>query len=222
MSPAGRRVDPYEAIKEGIRSHAYPPGQKLSEARLAEQFGIGRSPVRTSLRRLEAEGWIEISPQSGSFVADPSESDVLELAELRRLLEAHAAREAATKLSDEQLKMLRAKCDALKAIDLEHDTDALHAFDDVFHSTIHKAAGNQRIARMLRTLKDQIHWVRTFNTTERPRRTSGSFAEMERVLEALERRNGEAAAALMAEHIQQIANTFVDISHGNARQQKDR
>ncbi len=45
---------------------------------------------------------------------------------------------------------------------------------------------------------------------------------MERVLEALERRNGEAAAALMAEHIQQIANTFVDISHSNARQQKDR
>ncbi|HEY0219616.1 MAG TPA: GntR family transcriptional regulator [Afipia sp.] len=222
MPPLVRRVDPYEAIKEGIRSHAYPPGQKLSEARLAEQLGVGRSPVRTSLRRLEAEGWIEISPQSGSFVAEPSTSDVLELAELRRLLEAHAACEAATKLTDDELKMLREECDALKAIDLERDTDSLHAFDDIFHSTIHRAAGNKRITRMLRTLKDQIHWVRTFNTTVRPRRTSGSFAEMERVLEALERRNGEAAAALMAEHIQQIANTFVDISHGNQHMKRDR
>jgi len=58
----------YTQIKGRIIDVTYQPGERLSETKLAEEFGLGRSPIRTALSRLESEGWVEISPQSGTFV----------------------------------------------------------------------------------------------------------------------------------------------------------
>ena len=81
----------YEKIKRGILDLRYRPGEKLSETRLAEDLNLGRSPIRTALARLGGEGWIKVLPQSGTFVRDLSPQEVTDLAELRLLLEAHAA-----------------------------------------------------------------------------------------------------------------------------------
>ena len=66
----GRAGLVYREIKRRITDLQYQPGDRLSEARLAEELGIGRSPVRTAFARLQGEGWIEISPQSGTSFAD--------------------------------------------------------------------------------------------------------------------------------------------------------
>ena len=65
-------VQAYEQIKGNILDLRYKPGDKLSEARLADELQLGRSPIRAALARLEGEGWIRVLPQSGTFVRELS------------------------------------------------------------------------------------------------------------------------------------------------------
>src|ERR1035437_1249457 len=105
----------YERIKKGILALRYPPGEKLSEARLAAELQLGRSPVRSALSRLEGENWVKVFPQSGTFVREVDPLEVEELAELRLLLETHTTRIAAMHISAKELEQLRGEFDALKA-----------------------------------------------------------------------------------------------------------
>lgn len=204
MSPASAV---YQRIKDAILELKYRPGQKLSETKLASDLQVGRSPIRSALARLEKEGWVRVLPQSGTFVREISPTEVQEMAELRLLLESDAARKAATRIAPEDLRRLRAKFDALKAAGVDQRFDEFLALDDLFHSTIHHAAGNRRITEILRTLRDQIHWVRV-TTAALPGRVAESLLEMDRVLDAMERRDPETAAEAMRQHIGNIATSF--------------
>jgi len=107
----------YAHIKKAITSLTFHPGQRLSEARLASQLGVGRSPIRSALARLANEGWVRVLPQSGTFVSELSLQDVLELAVIRLLLEPHVARLAATRIPADELDTLRLLTDRLKKAD---------------------------------------------------------------------------------------------------------
>src|ERR1700744_5954455 len=99
----------YTQIKARIIDLTYQPGERLSETKLAEEFGLGRSPIRTALLRLESEGWVEISPQSGTFVGALSEREIQELTEFRAILEAFCAGQAVARISAEDLEILQMK-----------------------------------------------------------------------------------------------------------------
>ena len=199
--------DAYRRIKEGILELRYRPGQKLSEARLAAELKLGRSPVRSALARLERDGWVRVLPQNGTFVRRFSPEEVAAVSELRLLLEAHAASAAATKVAPQELASLRERFEALKAKGASENFDAFLALDDLFHGTIYRVAGNSFIADILNNLRDQIHWVR-MSTAILPGRVEESLREMDRVLHALEQRNPEGAADAMRQHIGNIAESF--------------
>lgn len=94
----------YQRIKDLIINLGYAPGEKLSEVRLADELGVGRSPVRSALARLVSEGWLDVLPQNGTFVRQLRSHEVRELAELRELLEVHVTRKAASAITAEDLK----------------------------------------------------------------------------------------------------------------------
>jgi DNA-binding GntR family transcriptional regulator len=207
----------YEKIKRGILDLRYRPGEKLSETRLAEDLNLGRSPIRTALARLGGEGWIKVLPQSGTFVRELSPQEVADVAELRLLLEAHAAHRAAERIGPDDLNLLRAEFEALKAKGVDGHFEEFLRLDDHFHTTLHRVAGNQRVAQILQNLRDQIHWIRVVNAIL-PGRVAESLKEMDRVLVALERRDGEEAAKAMRQHIGNVANSFANISDDEAPQ----
>jgi DNA-binding GntR family transcriptional regulator len=204
----------YARIKGAILNLTYKPGQRLSESMLSSELQLGRSPIRTALTRLEGEGWVRVQPQSGTFVSSPTAEEVSDMTELREVLEAHAARRAAESIEQATLGELRAAFDKLTASGVEGHFNDFLAFDDLFHSSIHRAAGNQKILEMIRNLRDQIHWVRVSNSIL-PGRVGESLAEMKLVLEGLERRDGEAASAAMSAHIGNIALRFKSLSTGS-------
>jgi DNA-binding GntR family transcriptional regulator len=204
-------VQAYDQIKEAILGLRYKPGAKLSEARLADELNLGRSPIRAALARLEGEGWIKVLPQSGTFVRELSQREVADIAELRLLLEAHAAEQAAQSIGDDDLNALRAEFEVLKAKGVEGHFDEFLRLDDRFHTTLYRVAGNQRIADILGNLRDQIHWIRVANAIV-PGRVAESLNEMDCVLAALEQRNGDAAAKAMRRHIGNIAQSFSNIA----------
>lgn len=201
----------YARIKNAILNLTYKPGQRLSESMLSNELGLGRSPIRTALTRLEGEGWIRVQPQSGTFVNSPSAEEVAEMMELRQVLEMHTARKAAKLIDSNTLTKLRRAFDALAAAGVDGHFNDFLAFDDLFHSAIHRAAGNRKILEMIRNLRDQIHWVRVSNAIL-PGRVGESLAEMKLILEALERRDGQAAADAMGVHIGNIALRFKSLN----------
>jgi DNA-binding GntR family transcriptional regulator len=208
-------VQAYEHIKGSILDLRYRPGDKLSEARLADELQLGRSPIRAALARLEGEGWIKVLPQSGTFVRELSPQEVTDIAELRLLLEAHAARRAAERIGAEDLRVLRGAFEGLKAKGVDGHFDEFLHVDDRFHTTIYRVAGNQRVTAILGNLRDQIHWIRVANAIL-PGRVAESLNEMDRVLVALEAHDGVAAAEAMRAHIGNIAQSFAATAVGKA------
>jgi DNA-binding GntR family transcriptional regulator len=191
----------YRELKRRITELFYKPGDKLSEVGIATELGFGRSPVRTAFSRLQNEGWIEISPQSGTFVRGLSDTEITEILEARSVLEPYLAGRAAKMIRDTELARLR---DAFSAFGERVSTDRLDdylEFDLQFHLAVYKAAGNQLIAGILVNLIDKIRWIRRASAAY-PIRINDAFDEIHSVLDALEARDGEAAAGAMRTHIE--------------------
>jgi len=199
----------YEAIKSRIIECSYPPGAKISEARLVEELGVGRSPIRTALARLRSEGWIDVSPQSGSYVKKLTPQEMKEIFDFRLLLEAHVARLAAENISDEQLRRLKVALRRARPLDggeYDHLTfDDFDAFDSMVHATIYEAGGNSLIGSVLQNLLEKAQWLKK-STPSTPARMKKWFAELERIIEALEAHDPELTAQRLQEHIGHAAD----------------
>src|SRR5207249_6339881 len=100
------RATVYQQLKDAILAGAIRPMERITENKVAERFGLSRTPVREAFRRLEAEGLILVVPQRGSFVSQPSVEDILEIYQIRMPLECMSARLAAERIEDEQLGRL--------------------------------------------------------------------------------------------------------------------
>src|ERR671919_2754349 len=97
----------YEALREQVRRRQIVPGQMLSEARLAQQFGMSRTPAREAISRLVHEGLLQVLPKRGVMVRTLTAKDIEELYTVREHLETLAARLAAPRITDDGLASLR-------------------------------------------------------------------------------------------------------------------
>src|SRR5215203_6092246 len=93
----------YGIIREGILSGELARGQRLREEELALRAGVSRTPVREALRRLDAEGLVDFTPNRGARVTAWSERELEDVYEARALLESYGARLAATRVTAEEL-----------------------------------------------------------------------------------------------------------------------
>lgn len=194
----------YTQIKGRIIDLTYQPAERLSETKLAEEFGLGRSPIRTALSRLESEGWIEISPQSGTFVCSPSEKEIKELTVLRALLEAYCAGQAATRISDKEIELLKLKFAACRPHVQAGDVDVALQLDEEVHALMYRLGGNELIANTLTGLRDKVQWIRSA-CADYILRIEESFEEMAAVVEALSRRDVVMVQHLIRQHVENAA-----------------
>jgi DNA-binding GntR family transcriptional regulator len=200
LNDFGRAGVVYREIKRRITELHHKPGDKLSEARISSELGVGRSPVRTAFARLQNEGWIEISPWSGTFVRGLSDNEITEILETRLVLESYLAGLAAQRIDEVELKRLREAFTKFGGQVSKERMDDYFELDLQFHMAIYEAAGNKLIRGILVNLVDKIRWIRR-GSADSPGRTQSAFVEICKVLEALEARDPARAAAAMREHI---------------------
>lgn len=105
----------HAALLDAILSGRIAPGAPLREARVAEQMGVSRAPVREACRLLAVQGVVRSAPNRGFFVRDFTETDIADIYEARAALETAALREAAPSVTAAQLAGLTALCDSLEA-----------------------------------------------------------------------------------------------------------
>ena len=89
----------YTEIRNRLLGGEYPPGARLSESELSDICGVSRTPVREALRRLAADYFVRIDPNRGAFVIDWSREDIMDMFEMRSMMEGLAARKAPSVLS---------------------------------------------------------------------------------------------------------------------------
>jgi DNA-binding GntR family transcriptional regulator len=131
----------YHAIREMIVSLDLRPGAVIDERVLMKRLGIGRTPTREALRRLAQEGLVDVYPRRGMFVTGVEMRDLASLAEVRSVLESHAARLAAERATGEDRGALAALLDELeRGTDL--DARELMALDERIHRQVYSSAHN--------------------------------------------------------------------------------
>lgn len=205
----------YIAIREMIMSGELAPGDAVGEEALAERCGVSRTPVRDALRRLESEMLIMRSDTQRSFVADWSIDDVADLFELRAMLEGHAARRAADRMSASTLQELRhTNAELRNAVAASQpDVDLFLERNREFHGLILEAAGSRKLVSLLAAVIEQpVIWRTAHHYGEEELRRS--CGEHEELLAAFARRDGSWAESIMAGHIRRAYHAYADAHRG--------
>lgn len=189
-----------EQIREAIVDGRLEPGQRLKEEQLARELGISRTPVREALVMLQSEGLVDASPNRGSTVRTYTRGDLEEMYELRAMLEGHAARRAAGRITAAQLDTLRASCERFRALLGPNDVRALVSENGTFHQTILEAAGSERLTSMLREVVALPLVYRSY-VWYSPAQAAASYDYHRRLVEDFERGDAAAAEATMRRHV---------------------
>ncbi|MEV7632469.1 FCD domain-containing protein [Microbacterium sp. NPDC089318] len=193
------------------------PGDRLpSEGELCERLGVSRGSLREGIRMLAALGVLETRHGSGSYVGDLNAGDligslsltvgllpldaILELYELRRALEAHAASLAAARMDDEVLAELDTLLTRLEGTE---DDDEQSSLDHRFHMRIAEVAGNTALASLLAVFRARSRAYRIFSTDSAAEIKTMSDAGHRAILRGLTSRDPVAASAAAAGHVAQ-------------------
>lgn len=193
----------FTQLQDDIVLGVLPPGTKLGETELAARYGVSRGPLREAIRRLESRRLLERIPHVGTRVASLQLADLIEIYRVREALEGMAARLAAENMSDAEVAGLW-KLLALheQQQDLQEDVAYFqHEGDLDFHYRVIQGSHNRALIDLL--IGEIYHLVRRYRyqfsmTANRPKKALG---EHQRIVEAIEARDGEMAELLMRRHI---------------------
>lgn len=188
----------YDALKEAIRTNVFPPSYRATEAEIAQQLGMSRTPVHGAIIRLREEGLLDVLPRRGVFIRPISAEDIREIYDVLIAVEGMAAAllaalppnvsEAAANSLDDETAIMK---QALEQGELTKWAEA----DERFHDGLTELCGNRRLARIAATVRDQSHRARLSTLHLRPMPTD-SAAEHALITDSI-RRNvpGEAETA---------------------------
>ncbi|MEM5329122.1 GntR family transcriptional regulator [Paraburkholderia sp. JHI2823] len=193
-----------DKLRGAIVQGYFRPGTRLVERTLCDELGVSRTVVREVLRHLETEGLVESVARQGPIVARLDPAHVGEIYELRGLLEANAARACAESATPEVVKQLREIRTEIEDAFEKNDLPRVVEYTERFYETLFQAANKQVSLTLVKTLNARINRLRAL-TIATPGRGSDSNREMNLLLDAIERRDGEAAAAASFAHIKRVS-----------------
>jgi DNA-binding GntR family transcriptional regulator len=195
-----------ELLRNAITTFEYEPGQRLVERDLCERFEVSRTVIREALRHLEAEGLVELVANRGPVVSMATTESAKSLYEVREALESLAARCFADRATPAQKKRLTR---ALSRIEAAYSkgvlADELYEKDE-FYRVLCEGAANPVITSTLKSIWARVQVLRGLSLRS-PGRPIESLGELQRVVAAIEKGDGEAAARFAAEHVRHAGAT---------------
>ena len=191
----------YEALRDRILAGSIPPGARLRQAALAEELGVSRTPLREALRRLSAEGFVELAPNQGATVTQLDLGDMRHAWTARIALEPGAARVAAQDHGPEGIARMRLAVEQQRTAGA--DRTAGFAANREFHIALVAASGNPHLTRFIETL-----WVPRIGApiyraqaAEAPPAMAAWAEEHDRITDAVATGDADLAERLTRTHI---------------------
>ena len=186
-----------ELLRQRIFSRDLPPGGWIDELKLAEEYGISRTPLREALKVLATEGLVTMKVRRGAYVTEVNEKDLTDVYHLLSLLEADAASVVATQATDSQIKELQTLHDSLeKTI---KDRERFFEINETFHMRLLEIANNRWRDQMVADLR-KVMKLNRHNSLLKSGRIEESLSEHRAIMAALAARKAEQAADAVRTH----------------------
>ena len=176
------------------------PGDKLTEASLAERLGVSRGPVREAFRVLEEVGLVQLEKNRGVYVRQIPLEEALEIFDLRAMMEAHVGGTLAANASKEQLAQLHALVVQMEHAVKVEDEATYYRLNVEFHEAMVSYAGNKKLIGMYRKLTRELSLFRRRNFSDHALLVT-SVNEHRDILDAIGSRNAAKAAEALRQHV---------------------
>jgi DNA-binding GntR family transcriptional regulator len=211
LSPRALYEDVAELLRQRIFSRDLEPGSWIDELKIAEAYGISRTPLREALKVLAAEGLVTMKVRRGAYVTEVSERDLSDVYHLLGLLESDAAGVVAATATDEQVAALQALHDDLEAAARAGMAghDRFFEINEQFHTQLLVIANNRWRDQMVADLR-KVMKLNRHNSLLKSGRIEQSLQEHRCVMDAIAARDVALAVQRMLEHFKsglQAANT---------------
>jgi DNA-binding GntR family transcriptional regulator len=201
------RNQAYQAIKEAITAaniYAHPNEIRLDERQLSQALGVSRTPIREAMTLLEQEGFLRTLPRRGVFIIRKTRREIVEMVHVWAALESMAARLATQRASDAEIGRLRAMMAEFQVARPDEHMDEYSDANIAFHQAIIAMSGCDLIADITENLFLHVRAIRKV-TISQDNRASRSIVDHMRIIEALEKRDTEAAERLVRQHTLDLA-----------------
>jgi DNA-binding GntR family transcriptional regulator len=197
-------------IREMIRKGTLKKGDRIVEKSLSQAMGISRTPFREALRLLSSEGLVELVPNKGAYVAQPSMKDIREMFWVMSILEGKCARLCAKRTDEEGLQKLD---DLYRKLEKQYREKNHEGYMDVnhsYHSLVQDLAGNKILSEVIDNLRQKILLYR-YRQIYQPDRLKASMQEHSELQKAFREKNPAAAERIMKEHLMRQCEVLASV-----------
>ncbi len=195
-------------LRDMIIEGTLAAGTRLNERVLCEQLAVSRTPLREAFKVLAGEGLIELLPNRGAQVAELSLTDIEHTFEVLGALEGLSGRLACQRITEEEITEIRALHYEMLAAHARRDLAAYYKINHAIHDLINAAAGNAVLTATYQQMNARIQNLR-FRSNFNQDKWDAAMKEHSAMLDALERRDGQALHAILEHHLLTKRNTVV-------------
>lgn len=200
MNPNSLSTSLFTDIRENIMNGKYSAGERITENRICNEFGVSRTPVREAFKQLELEGLIENIPNRGAFVIGFSEQDIHDIYELRKAIEIKAIKWAIERISDEELKDLQEAYDLMEFYTMKKDAVRMQDMNSNFHEIIYQSTHSRFLEQVLKSYQFYIMKTRKA-ALQVEDRLNDVLKEHKRILEAIYNKDIQEGKKAVIEHL---------------------
>lgn len=200
IAPTALYQEVAERLRQRIFAHELTPGTWIDEQKLAEQYGISRTPLREALKVLASEGLVELRPRRGCYVTEISRQDLDDIFPLMAMLEGRCAAEAANRAKPADIAALKAIHEQLESAARDGRIDAFFESNQEFHKKIQELSGNRWLLSVIQDLRKVLKLSR-MHSLSLEGRLQQSLDEHRVILAALIAGDAARAEKLMHDHL---------------------
>lgn len=200
IAPTALYQEVAERLRQRIFAHELTPGTWIDEQKLAEQYGISRTPLREALKVLASEGLVELKPRRGCYVTEISRRDLDDLFPLIAMLEGRCAAEAVSKAKPADIAALKQIHDALEKAAHDERIEAFFEANQEFHRKVQELSGNRWLLQVIQDLRKVLKLSR-MHSLSLEGRLQQSLDEHRLIMVAIAGGDAKRAEQLMHDHL---------------------
>jgi DNA-binding GntR family transcriptional regulator len=204
----------YSGLRRAIIEQALLPGDKLTEDVIGERFGVSRTIVRAALARLNAEGLVDVPPNKGAAVAQPSLSEAHDIFEARMCVERQVLTRLAERVTDEDIRRLEQHLTLETKANGQTGSASIRLAGE-FHVLLAELSGNSVLTRYVNELASRCSLILALYS--RPHSSECSINEHQQIIDALRARDANLAIRTMDHHLQAVTERALLFSEADMR-----
>ncbi|MBS1144066.1 MAG: GntR family transcriptional regulator [Proteobacteria bacterium] len=200
IAPTALYQEVAERLRQRIFAHELTPGHWIDEQKLAEEYGISRTPLREALKVLASEGLVDLRPRRGCYVTEISRQDMDDIFPLIAMLEGRCAAEAVKRAKAGDIAALKNIHEQLELAAKEGRIDAFFESNQEFHKKIQELSGNRWLLSVIQDLRKVLKLSR-LHSLSLEGRLQQSLDEHRQIMAALQAGDAVKAEKLMHDHL---------------------